>query len=97
MDSIVRAFWRLAAVGGAIAVGLTTHDAGFTVLTLFGGLALPRILGLPGARHHGFLWAGGCGRGGGRWSHVEDRLGTWHRQEHGIPSGGTPAAGATQV
>ena len=97
MNRPVRSLWGLAAVGAATAVGITTHDAGFVVITLLGGLALPRILGLPGARHHGFLWAGGCGPGRGRWSHVEDRLGTWHRQEHGVPSGGTPAAGPTQV
>ncbi|HET9050704.1 MAG TPA: hypothetical protein VFO60_03315, partial [Candidatus Dormibacteraeota bacterium] len=73
-------------------------DAGFTVLTLFGGLVLPRVLGLPGARHHhGLMWAGGCGRGAG-WGRVEDRLGDWHRSQHGgPPSTGTPSTGAMQV
>ena len=68
MYRIERAFWGLLAVGGAIAVGLTTHDAGFVVITFLGGLWLPRILGLrPSLRsrmmaygRHGKGWGGGC-------------------------------------
>ena len=68
-----RAFWGLLAIGGAIAVGLTTHDAGFVVITFLGGLWVPRILGLRPSmrarlaygRHGG--WGGGC-RGADRTS-----------------------------
>ncbi len=45
-----RTLFGLVAVGGAVAVGLTTHDAGFTALTFVGGLMLPRILGFRGRR-----------------------------------------------
>jgi len=90
MTSYARPFWRLLAVGGAVAVGLTTHDAGFTAITLLGGLALPRLLGLPGGRHH--MWAQGCaGRHESRRSHLEERLGEWHRQAHGDSTPATPA------
>jgi hypothetical protein len=40
-----RAFWGLLAIGAATAVGVTTHDAGFTIITFIGSLWLPRILG----------------------------------------------------
>ena len=54
MDRAPRRLWGLLAVGGAIAVGITTHDAGWVILTLFGTLFLPRILGLRGPGwHHG--------------------------------------------
>jgi hypothetical protein len=74
MYRALRSFWNLAAVGGTIAVGLLTRDAGFTALTLFGGFIAPRALGLAGpgpfARfgRGGFLGArgwGGPGRRGG--------------------------------
>ncbi|MBJ7609052.1 MAG: hypothetical protein JF887_06430 [Candidatus Dormibacteraeota bacterium] len=57
----------LAAVAAATAVGVTTHDAGFTALTFVGTLTLPRILGIGGHRHHGlarFGWGdhAQCGR-----------------------------------
>ncbi len=59
----IRALWSLVAVGAAIAVGITTHDAGFTALTFIGALALPRLLGFRGRRHWhgGRAWGGGCG------------------------------------
>lgn len=70
-----RTFWGLAAIGAAAAVGVTTHDAGFTVITFIGSLLVPRVLGLyPRAgwrrhmmgRHGGAPWREGCGpdRGG---------------------------------
>ena len=64
-----RTLFGLVAVGGAIAVGITTHDAGFTALTFIGGLILPRVLGFRGHRH---LHGGPCG-GRGR-DHVLGRL-----------------------
>ena len=64
-----RTFWGLVAIGAAAAVGVTTHDAGFTVITFIGSLLVPRVLGLyPRAgwrRHmmggHGGPWREGCG------------------------------------
>jgi hypothetical protein len=59
MYRALRTFWTLAAVGGAVAVGLLTHDAGFIVITFLGGLVVPRMLGLTG-RAFGFgPFAGG--------------------------------------
>lgn len=79
MNRTLRRLWGLAAIGGAIAVGLTTHDAGFVVITLLGGLILPRYLGLSG--RHG--WMGGCaGRHGGPRMRFEDRMAAWHREAH---------------
>ena len=78
----LRVLFRLAAVGGAVAVGLTTHDAGFTAITLIGGLALPRILGISG---HGHWHHGGCGDGdwkSARRAHFEERAREWHRAAH---------------
>ena len=48
MYRLLPALWNLAAVGGAVAVGITTHDAGFTAITFIGGLTVPRMLGLAG-------------------------------------------------
>ncbi|MBV9524510.1 MAG: hypothetical protein JOZ46_01700 [Candidatus Dormibacteraeota bacterium] len=65
-----RTFWGLVAIGAAAAVGLTTHDAGFTVITFIGSLLVPRVLGLyprAGWRRHmmggfgGGPWREGCG------------------------------------
>ena len=39
-------FWNAAAITGAVLVGVFTHDAGFIALTFFGGLIVPRMLGL---------------------------------------------------
>jgi len=92
-DQPLRTLFRLAAVGGAVAVGLTTHDAGFTALTFVGGLMLPRILGIRGHRH-GFACAGRMahGPGGGR-GRFEERAAEWHRRAHG-ESGGEPSTAA---
>ncbi len=80
-----RTLFGLVAVGGAVAVGLTTHDAGFTALTFIGGLMLPRILGFRGRR--GFC----TGRADHVRGHLGQRMGTWHRQAHGDAPGATPA------
>ncbi|HYA01191.1 MAG TPA: hypothetical protein VEK76_12720 [Candidatus Binatia bacterium] len=71
MYQALRVFWRTAAVGGAIAVGLLTGNAGFTAITLFGGLIVPPLLGLTGprrfarwARYGPGAFAGGRGWGG---------------------------------
>ncbi len=80
MNATIRRLWGLAAVGGAVAVGITTRDAGFTFLTLAGGLWLPRILGLSGGHR---FWHGACaGRDAGR-RHLEDRMADWHSRAHG--------------
>jgi hypothetical protein len=92
-----RAAFGLIAVGGAIAVGVTTHDAGFTALTFLGGLLLPRILGFRG--HRAFGW--GCA--GGRGDEVRDkmrgrfdqRMDSWHRQAHGDTGAEQPPATTT--
>ena len=80
MYPFLRAFWNLAAVGGAIAVGFTTQNAGFVAITLIGGFIVPRMLGLAGpvgpfARFRyaarrtgdgwGSPWGGGWGGPGG--------------------------------
>ena len=41
-----RTAWGLVAVGAATAVGITTHDPGFIVITFIGALVVPRVLGL---------------------------------------------------
>jgi hypothetical protein len=85
-----RTLFGLVAVGGAVTVGVITHDAGFTALTFIGGLMLPRVLGLRGRHLHG----AGCG-GRGR-DHVRGRLDqrmeSWHRQAHGDTAGDQPPA-----
>jgi len=83
--------WALATVGGATAVGITTQRPSFVVITLLGGLVLPRILGFGGGHWH---HAGGCH--GDRTARLERHLGDWHRQSHGEttpgPAGGEPAS-----
>lgn len=85
-----RTLFGLVAVGGAVTVGLITHDAGFTALTFVGGLMLPRILGFRGRHLHG----AGCG-GRGR-DHLrgrfDQRMEPWHRQTHGDSTGDRPPA-----
>jgi len=89
-----RTAFGLIAVGGAVAVGLITHDAGFTALTFVGGLLLPRILGLRGRRAHGW----GCAGGGGdavrdkMRGRFDQRMESWHRQAHGDAAGDQPPA-----
>jgi hypothetical protein len=92
----VRGIIGLTAIGAATAVGLTTHDAGFTALTFVGALIVPRLLGISGHR-------GGChgehgqhGAGGRREhmrEHLEGRLEAWHRDAHAAPGAETTAAG----
>jgi hypothetical protein len=82
-----RTLFGLIAVGGAVAVGVITHDAGFTALTFVGALMLPRILGFRGRGTHGWACAGGHGermRG--------HRMESWHRQAHGETAGDQPPA-----
>ncbi len=80
-----RTTFGLIAIGAAIAVGLTTHDAGFTAITFIGALLLPRILGF--RRHRAFGW--GCAGGHGdavrdrMRGRFEQRMESWHRQAHG--------------
>ncbi|HEV7680269.1 MAG TPA: hypothetical protein VGQ42_17045 [Candidatus Dormibacteraeota bacterium] len=82
MNRPARRLWGLVTIGGATAVGITTRDPGFVIITLVGGLALPRILGVHG-HGHGHLRGGACaGRHAGR-SRFEDRMAEWHRQAHG--------------
>jgi hypothetical protein len=94
----LRTFWNLAAVGGAIAVGLTTHNSGYIVITFIGGLIVPRMLGLAGPghfSHHRQHGPGGAlaGHGCGGWS-GRDRLQEWHRQAHQADAATPPAPAA---
>jgi hypothetical protein len=82
MHRSARRLWGLVAVGAATAVGVTTQNPGFVVITFVGSLALPRILGLRGHPGHAH---GGCGRHAGR-SRLEERMAEWHRQAHGEAS-----------
>ncbi|MFI5286481.1 MAG: hypothetical protein ACHQ4F_09190 [Candidatus Dormibacteria bacterium] len=50
-----RTAWGLVAVGAATAVGITTRDPGFIVITFLGTLVLPRVLGLTPRRRN---WRG---------------------------------------
>ena len=85
-----RTLFGLIAVGGAVAVGVTTHDAGFTALTFIGGLMLPRILGVRGRR-----FGGPCGaRGHSPIGRLDQRMESWHRQAHGDASPQPPATTA---
>ena len=70
-----RTAWGLVAIGAATAVGVTTKNPGFIVITFLGTLALPRVLGLTPRRwgHRGFgphgmgpgtKWSGGCAGAG---------------------------------
>ena len=90
-----RTLFGLVAVGGAVAVGITTHDAGFTALTFVGGLILPRVLGFLGHRP---LHAGPCG---GRGEHMrgrfDQRMESWHRQAHGETAGQPTAPTAARA
>jgi hypothetical protein len=84
-----RTLFGLIAVGGAVAVGVTTHDAGFTALTFVGGLVLPRVLGFRGRRF------GHCGGGGDHVrGRLDQRMESWHRQAHG-DAGAQPPATST--
>jgi len=57
----IRLFWNLAAIGGATAVGVTTHDPGLIVVTFLGGLLVPRLLGLSPRGPGMMAWGrGGC-------------------------------------
>ena len=91
-----RTAFGLIAVGGAIAVGVITHDAGFTALTFIGGLVLPRILGFRGRAAHGWGCAGGhrdAARDKMR-GRFEQRMDSWHQQAHGDSGDQPPATSA---
>jgi hypothetical protein len=92
----LRTFWGLAAIGGAIAVGLTTHNAAYIVITFLGGLIVPRVLGLAGPgwrqQHGGHPGHGaGCGAAGGRGARFQGFMEEWHRQAHAGPAATPPA------
>jgi hypothetical protein len=71
-----RTAWGLVAIGAATAVGITTRDPGFTVITFLGALVVPRVLGLTPRRRgwrgfgpagfgpHAKGWNGGCAGSG---------------------------------
>jgi hypothetical protein len=68
-----RTAWGLVAIGAATAVGVTTKNPGFVVITFLGALALPRVLGLSPRRWnrrgygpHAMAWGGGCAGAGAR-------------------------------
>jgi hypothetical protein len=90
MNRPARRLWGLISIGAATAVGITTRDAGFVIITLVGSLALPRILGVRGHGHG----PGACGgRHAGR-ARVEERMAEWHRQAHeaSAPRDAAPSA-----
>lgn len=73
MYRATRTAWGLVAIGAATAVGITTRDAGFIVITFIGALVVPRVLGLAPRRRwyrrgfgpnafgpHGKGWGGDC-------------------------------------
>ena len=100
MNRPLRRLWALVAIGGATAVGIITHEPGFVVITLLGGLWLPRLLGLTGSRWGGHKFgAWGCAGPGGRRHGLQDRLDTWHREAHGSAGGSQPpsTSGAAQI
>ena len=87
MNELIRLFWNAAAITGAVLVGVFTHDVGFIALTFFGGLIVPRMLGLVPRRR----WIGFACPKGGRWQ----RFDTWHHEAHGqqpVPPAAPPAA-----
>jgi hypothetical protein len=108
MNELIRFFWNAAAITGAVLVGVFTHDAGFIALTFFGGLIVPRMLGLVPRRNWlGFGGRGGWGRGGwgpgacgGGWQGGPkggrwQRFDTWHQEAHGqqpVPPTAPPAS-----
>ena len=72
MYRAARTAWGLVAVGAATAVGITTRDPGFTVITFLGALIVPRVLGLMPRRSWGYrgfgpraAWGGGGCAGAG--------------------------------
>ena len=104
MDRALRSFWGLAAIGGAIAVGITTQNAGYIVITFLGGLIVPHALGLMPPRHrHGRFGHGGhldrgtgtgpCA-GGGHRAHFREMAEEWHRQAHAAPPASPPTPAA---
>ena len=71
MYRVGRTVWGLVAVGAATAVGITTREPGFIVITFLGTLILPRVLGLTPRRWsrqgfgpHRAGWGGGCSGAG---------------------------------
>jgi hypothetical protein len=98
MNRPARTLWGLVAVGAATAVGITTHEPGFVVITFLGSLVLPRVLGLTGRRgwRGPAAWAGRCAGWDAGRSRLDDRLASWHRQAHG-ETGTPPPGGVAQV
>jgi hypothetical protein len=78
-----RTAWGLVAIGAATAVGITTRDPGFIIITFLGALVVPRVLGLTPRRWnrrgfgpggfgaHGKGWGGGCAGAGHKASESE--------------------------
>jgi hypothetical protein len=78
-----RTAWGLVAIGAATAVGITTRDPGFIIITFLGALVVPRVLGLTPRRWnrrgfgpsgfgaHGKGWGGGCSGAGHKTSDPE--------------------------
>ena len=97
-DRPLRGIIGLAAIGAATAVGVTTHDAGFTALTFIGTLLVPRVLGI-GGHHRGRHCHGGHEGPGGRREQMrqrfESRMAEWHREAHAGTAGDAAAAGGT--
>jgi hypothetical protein len=95
----IRLFWNLAAIGGATAVGVITHDPGLIIITFLGGLVVPRLLGLsPRGPGWGAWGYGGCHGHDARARWRNERLNAWHREAHQEAPTQTPAASApTQI
>jgi hypothetical protein len=83
-----RTAWGLVAIGAATAVGITTRDPGFIIITFLGALVVPRVLGLTPRRWnrrgfgpHGFgprgtAWGGGCSGAGHKAADPESSTAT---------------------
>ena len=71
MYRATRTAWGLVAIGAATAVGITTRDPGFIIITFIGALVVPRYglaprrrwyrgFGPNGFGPHGKGWGGDC-------------------------------------
>lgn len=98
----LRLSWALVAIAATSVVGVMTQRPGFTVITFFGTLWLPRLLFGFGPRgwghhhHHGWRDRAALERGDVP-APIAERLETWHRQAHGGRTDDTVRTPATSA